>query len=242
MHPQLNSAQDPTLIPVISTSPSNITPTSVSSDATVYITDPVVKSSVPNSRSSKSPTTTPGAPPIPPLNSPSAAILRSSVDFPNVHVTNLSAVDRVTLKTQIDSLFDCLKNRLDPYVLENYRLFRDAVRFRESRCDRLEKEIAADREMAKSFVAYANQRYNSLRLKLEDARKLAEDYRTELRSVDDYCQEIAALRSFLLQTTADRHKDQEKFQFQLAAIEKKLADVSISMQVAGDRASQAVAT
>ena len=118
-------------------------------------------------------------------------------------------MDRVTLKTQIDSLFDCLKNRLDPYVLENYRLFRDAVRFQESRCDRLEKEIAADREMAKSFVAYANQRYNSLRLKLEDARKLAEDYRTELGSVDDYCQEIADLRSSLLQTTTARHKDQE---------------------------------
>ena len=107
-------------------------------------------------------------------------------------------MDRITLKTQIDSLFDCLENLLDPYVLEHYQLFREAVRFQESRCDRLEKEIAADRELAKSFVAYANQRCNSLRLELEDARKLAEDYRTELGSVDDYCQEIADLRSSLL--------------------------------------------
>ena len=58
-------------------------------------------------------------------------------------------MDRATFKNQIDSLFDCLKNRLDPYVLENYRLFREAVRFQESRCDRLEKEIADDRELAK---------------------------------------------------------------------------------------------
>ena len=151
-------------------------------------------------------------------------------------------MDRATFKHQIDSLFDCLENRLDPYVLENYRLFREAVRFQESRCDRLEKEIADDRELAKSFVAYANQRYNSLRLELEDARKLAEDYRTELASVDDYGQEIADLRSSLLQTTAARHKDQEKFQFQLVAIEKKLADVITSMQVAEDRPSQAVAS
>ena len=47
-----------------------------------------------------------------------------------------------------------------------------------SRCDRLEKEITAVRELAKSFVAYANQKYNSLRLELEDAQKLTEDYRT----------------------------------------------------------------
>ena len=60
--------------------------------------------------------------------------------------------------------------------------------------------------------------------------------------MDDYCQEIADLRSSLLQTTAARHKDQEKFQFQLVAIEKKLADVITSMQVAEDRASQAVAS
>ena len=152
-------------------------------------------------------------PPAPTPDTPSVGLLRSSVDFPNIHVTNLPAVDRVTFKNQIDSLFDCLENRLDPYVLENYRLFRDAVRFQESRCDRLEKEIAAYRELAKSFVVYANQRYNSLRLKLEDARKLAEDYRTELGSVDDYCQETADLRSSLLQTTAARHKDQEKIQF-----------------------------
>ena len=76
---------------------------------------------------------------------------------------------------------------------------------------------------------------------MEDARKLAEDYRTELASVDDYCQEIADLRSSLLQTTAARHKDQEKFQFQLVAIEKKLADVITLMQIAEDRDSQAVA-
>ena len=227
----------------MSTSPPNITPTSASSDATVDLDDPVFTSSGPNPGLYNPQTTNPGAPPIPALNSPSVGILRSSVDVPNVvHVTNLPAVDRITLKTQIDSLFDCLENLLDPYVLNNYQLFREAVRFQESRCDRLEKEIAADRELAKSFVAYANQRYNSLRLELEDARKLAEDYRTELRSVDDYCQEIAALHSFLLQTTADRHKNQEKFQFQLAAIKKKLTDVITSMQVAEDRASQAVAS
>ena len=75
---------------------------------------------------------------------PSVGLLRSSVDFPNIHVTNLPAVDRATFKNQIDSLFDCLENRLDPYVMENYRLFREAVRFQESRCDRLEKEIADD--------------------------------------------------------------------------------------------------
>ena len=85
--------------------------------------------------------------------------------------------------------------------------------FQEFRCDRLEKAIAADRELAKPFVAYTNQKHNSLRLELEDARKLAEEHRTELGSVDDYCQEIANLRSSLLQTTAARHKDQEKFQF-----------------------------
>ena len=71
------------------------------------------------------------------------------------------------------------------------------MRFQESYSDRLEKEIATDRELAKLFVAYANQRYNYLRLELEVARKLAEDYRTELESVDEYCQEIADLRSSL---------------------------------------------
>ena len=76
---------------------------------------------------------------------------------------------------------------------------------------------------------------------IEDVRKLAKDYRTKLGSVDDYCQENADLHSSLFQTTAARHKGQEKFQFQLAAIEKKLADVITSMQVAKDRASHAVA-
>ena len=70
-------------------------------------------------------------------------------------------------------------------MLDNYKLFREAVRFQNSRCDRLEKKIAADRELAKSFVAYAKQKYNSLRLELEDARKLVQDYRMELGSVDD---------------------------------------------------------
>ena len=74
---------------------------------------------------------------------------------------------------------------MTPIVLDNYKLFREAVRFQNSRCDRLEKKIAADRELAKSFVAYAKQKYNSLRLELEDARKLVQDYRMELGSVDD---------------------------------------------------------
>ena len=102
------------------TSPLNITPTSVSSDATVDLDDPVLTSGVPDSGSINSQTITPEAPLIPALNYPSIGILRSLVDFPNIHVTNLPAVDWVTLKTQIDSLFDCLGNRLDPYVLENY--------------------------------------------------------------------------------------------------------------------------
>ena len=238
----LISAQRPDANPVMSTSLLNITSTSASSDATVDLDDPVFTSSVPNSGSSNSPSNTPGVPPAPTPDTPSVGLLRSSVDFSNVHVTNLPAVDRVTLKIQIDRLFDCLENCLDPYVLEIYRLFREAVRSQKSRCDRLEKEIAAVRELVKSFVAYANQRYNSLRLEFEDARKLAEDYRTELASVDGYRQEIANLRFSLLQTTAARHKDQEKFQFQLVAIEKKLADVITSMQVAEDRASQAVAS
>ena len=60
--------------------------------------------------------------------------------------------------------------------------------------------------------------------------------------MDSYCQEIADSYPSLLQTTAARHKDQEKFQFQLAAIEKKLANAITSMQIAKDRASEAIAS
>ena len=110
------------------------------------------------------------------------------------------------------------------------------MRFQESRCDRLEEEIAADRDLAKLFVAYANLKYYSLRLKLKNSRKLAEDYCKELESKRNYCQEIADLRSSLLQTTAAWYKDQEKLQSQLAAIEKKQAEVITLKQVAEDRA------
>ncbi|CAI5732016.1 unnamed protein product [Peronospora farinosa] len=146
-------------------------------------------------------------------------------------------MDRAALKAQIDQLYDCLDTQQD--VLDNYEALYDVLHSQETRCARLEREIQADCELAGSFAKFVSYKYNFLCCELQIATRSAEEYRQELEQIGQLEMEIADLRSSLLDATAARHKAEERFQFQLAAVQNKLAAALDSAKSANEQAAQA---
>ena len=126
-------------------------------------------------------------------------------------------MDRDTLKVHIDNPYDCIESQHD--VEEHYQFLYETLRAQESCAEQLEEELQSGRNLAGSFATYVAQRYNAFRCQLIDANQLANDYRKELANRKRYRQEISGLRSSILEATAARHKDQEKFQLQLIKVQ-----------------------
>ena len=115
------------------------------------------------------------------LDQPIASIPRSLAFFSSGRVEVVPTIDRAAPKAQIDDLYDCLDSQQD--VRDNYNSLYGALHAQEIRCDRLEQEIQADRELAGSFAKFVSQRCNSLRYQFQDATRLTKDYRKEIRVI-----------------------------------------------------------
>lgn len=124
-------------------------------------------------------------------------------------------------------------------VSDHYEALYDAFHAQETRCARLEREIQADRKLAESFVKFVSYKYNSLYCKLQIATRLAEEYRQELGQIGQLEMEMLDLRFSLLDAIAACHKDEERFRFQLAAVQHKLAATLASAKSANEQAIQA---
>uniref|UniRef100_A0AAV1T6J0 Lebercilin domain-containing protein n=1 Tax=Peronospora matthiolae TaxID=2874970 RepID=A0AAV1T6J0_9STRA len=170
-----------------------------------------------------------------PSSSPPAAIpLRSSSSFPSGRVNFLPAIDRHTLQSYINDLYDCAEAGQDQ--LASYCAIHDQLRAQEIRGARLERQLHDVQELARPIRQYVNERYNALRNSLADAEKKNDDFQEELAVQAERLQEIPILKSSILQLKKTRHSEQEKHRRQLASLENELQSAIASSKEADDRA------
>ena len=130
----------------------------------------------------------------------------------------LPAIDRRTLRSYVDDLYNCSEARQD--LLDNYSAIRDQLRAQELRGDLLERQLHDVRDFTGPIRQYVNQHYNNLRATLENAEQKVAEFQEELADPKGCLQEIPILKSSPLNITAARHAHQEKHQRQMALLKK----------------------
>uniref|UniRef100_M4C4T7 Uncharacterized protein n=1 Tax=Hyaloperonospora arabidopsidis (strain Emoy2) TaxID=559515 RepID=M4C4T7_HYAAE len=152
------------------------------------------------------------------ISPPSAAVpLPSPSSFPSGRVSFFPAIDRRTLRSYIDDLYDCAEARQDQ--LTDSSAIHDQLRAQEIRVDRLERQLRDVQEFAGPIRQFVNKQYNNLRDSLAGAEQKIAEFQEELADQEERLQEIPILTSSLLKLKAARHAEQEKHRCQLAILQ-----------------------
>uniref|UniRef100_M4B774 Uncharacterized protein n=1 Tax=Hyaloperonospora arabidopsidis (strain Emoy2) TaxID=559515 RepID=M4B774_HYAAE len=168
-------------------------------------------------------------------SSPPAAVpLRSPSSFPSGRVSFLPAINRRTLRSYIDDLYDCAEAR--QYQLTDYIAIHDRLRAQEIRGDRSERQLRDVQEFAGPIRQSVNKQYNNLRDSWADAEQKIAEFQEELADQEERLQEIPILKFSLLKLKAARHDEQEKHRCQLAILQNELKSVIASSKDADDQA------
>uniref|UniRef100_A0AAV1TGL2 Uncharacterized protein n=1 Tax=Peronospora matthiolae TaxID=2874970 RepID=A0AAV1TGL2_9STRA len=165
--------------------------------------------------------------------SPKTPPLGSSASFASSRLNFLPAVDRRSLRSDINDLFDCAEARQD--IQNDYGAMHDQLRAQELRGDRLKRQLHDVCEFLGPIRQYFNQRYHDMRDKLEDPERKVAEFQDELAD-REHAWRKSILKTALLKLKTARHAEQVKNRCQLAVLQDYLDLVIESSQNANAQA------